>query len=282
MGVSLKNKPSSLNTIVGNAILMLILMFALASLLLIPSTLAKLSGGAMQLVEFGDKATQADIEKVMDRLSFSELVNSGSITHISKSEAQKIMSAEIDEKMLDRIATASPFRDVIQFSLAGGQKGNEKDFLAALVENPLVLGVYNSADLGGGSGALGTNYSRILTIILLLLFTIMAYIFYNTSAKALIDNNKKQLESYSLYGSEDSYLQYSLLKTQVNGVVKGWIIAVFLIFLMIYLFLGLIGLRITDISVIKLSMVVLLPLLFAIATNHILNKTKLNNYLKSL
>lgn len=282
MGVFLKNKPSSLNTIVGNAILMLILMLALSILLVIPSSIAKLSGGDIHLVEFGDKAVMADINKLKERLESSEQVNASSILYISKSEAKKLMSAEIDEEMLGRISTVNPFRDIIQFSLNENLSGSETSILNLLSQNPLVTGVYNSSELNSGGTSLGGSMSKVLTTFLLLLFSLMAYIFYNTGISTLINENRKQLKSYSLYGAQDSFLESSLLKTQTNGVLRGWIIAVFLIFLLIYLFLGLIGLRITDISVVNLLITILLPLLFAIATNHILTKTKLSNYLKSL
>ena len=240
-----------------------IVMLILALWLVFPDMLGKGKQGIMStvVIELTPESNELDGEAINHALYEIDEVDHSSIVMISKDEALKLMSKEIDMAMLSRVERKNPFRDVIKFDLI-------KDINIDLSEFNNIAGIHKIPKSKSGNLSI-SKWSWKLAIPITLITVLIFYLYFTSLSKEIIKRIKKQITSLRLYGSSPVYIKQMITKPLRGESIKAWFLALLLFITSIYLILGTLGYGFSDISIVKLCVASVLSICLAIVTKHI-------------
>ena len=280
MGIFLKNKPSAINIIVSTAIVQFILMLMFGLLLIKPKLAHQTTGSQPFIIEFDQRADRDNISDVHQILTHSSAVDNSSINHITKEEAIALMASDIDNSMLERVKEDNPFRDIVEFVVAKDQ--NVDQLLDELNSEAMISGVYSSQVSTHRSGKLFRTIALVPALILGTLVCLLLYILLGALIESQILNNRGIISSLLTYGSDQGFVKSQVSITLTKQVFKGWLIGVVLFILVIYLFFNSLSQSFSDISSVRLLMVIILPLLLVLILKFLIVNLKFTKYIKTV
>lgn len=267
MGVYLKNKPSSLTSVISESILQYILMLMLAMWLILPLVLDSGNPKVKTVIlEFGPDVTAMQVEAVWDELADIENIIQSSLTPVYKEDAFNLMKDEMSEEMQKRLKADNPFRDMIKFDL-----DHNLDVETLIPDDMLLDGVYESqaiANNGTKPGVISAKVSVPFTIVSLILFLL----YQQVSIKRQVADNVPIMSSLINYGANPDYTTQTIFSESRKASFFSWIIALLLFFLTFYLILGILAVEIGDLSIERILLVILLPLIISLIIKGILMK----------
>jgi len=280
-----KNKSSLLFSLISSGLLHLTLMLLLFALLRNEKT------GSIATVE------QQSIDLLL--VEFDALAQNGAIDEVKKAFLDKYgnQTAELDfiskDKAYNELTLAlsrnkpvinNPLKDMLILKFEEISPYLLAEIKTFLWGSPGVAGVYhdgvkasaNSEVTLGKSSPILSSTVRVLAIIIILL---LPYLWFRSWMKSYISSNKLKFRSLILYGAENHYFSKLMSKTLRKTTINGWLIAIALYFLMIYLFFGGSIFKINQISTTNQFVVLSAPLIISFIMSAVLAR---NSYFREL
>ena len=244
-------------------ILMVILSIAIFSNVLLELSLYN-SPVVLDLKDDIDK-TQKD--RLIKFLHNDAIVNQSSIEYIDKSVSSEHIGKMIDSSLHQKIDSLNVFKDLILFKIK--QQSNKsnirEEFLDILKEMDGISEINTAADSILDQSSWMRN-ARILSIPIILFFTIILILIIRSLVNNNLDMNKKTLQTLSLVGQTKRSIFNSYLNQTAKVLLRSWILAVLLFLLFFYLLISRFNISFYDIGDIKLITVLILPLIIFILT----------------
>ena len=245
MSLILKNSSSRSSNVVSEGILQYLLMVLIVLWWVGPElfTSTKPSRGIV-LIELEDYMGPNDIEGLLNQFKSDVNIVKSSVEYISKDKAISMMEDEINSELLKESGIGNPFRDVVRFEMSN--KINRED----IITKAGIHEVFMDQSTSSSPAIKGLSLSAMVPLTIISLIILVLYL--KRSIAEIASSNKEILDSFSTYGAESQYIKQSLIQSVTQVSLRAWFIAILLFVCTIYLLLGILDIKIVNISVLKL------------------------------
>ena len=284
MGISLKNKASSQFALISNTILLLLVICISTFWLIVPQLMSKLTENGQILLELDKNVSESEIKTINEKILSLDFIDTNKITFITKNQALGMMTAEVSAEMSSRLEKENPFRDLFNLQIKENYELQESvlEIKEELQFSTGIAGIYSNENVSNSSSSQVVNYySNSISIPALLLISILSIFYFVLHVKNLVTENTNMVNSIYAYGSTTTYIKRIFVSDAFKKLFVAWIIAVVLFLALFYRFLSNLDSDITDISILRLSLILFMPFILAFIIQVVLINYNVGKTLKT-